>query len=442
MSTTTTQLKPSLDPNAPAPVPAGFKRTEVGVMPEDWDVQTLGSLTTRMTNGFVGTATTAYTESDDGVLYIQGYNVKENGFNLHGIKRVSKSFHAQHQKSCLLAGDLLTIQTGDIGVTAVVPPSLAGANCHALVISRLDTRASDPDFLCQYFNSAVGRAAFKKIETGSTMKHLNVGDMVRLEVASPSLDEQRAIAEALLDVDRLIMALAKLIAKKQATKRGAMQQLLTGKTRLPGFSGEWRHCTLGEMGQLFKGKGIRRDDVRSDGVACVRYGELYTRYHNYVVNLISRVSRMTATDAQPIRYGDLLFTGSGETAEEIGKCVAYVGHESAVAGGDIVILRIAGGHDAVFLGHLLNLDRVAHQKAALGQGDAVVHISSRALAQIELEIPLPAEQSAIASVLVDMDAEIEALSSRLAKTRDIKRGMMQELLTGRTRLVPPKKTAA
>jgi hypothetical protein len=78
-------------------VKLGYKQTEVGVIPEDWDLKTLGSLTSLLTNGFVGTATSAYVDGDDGVLYIQGYNVQENGFNFHGIKRVSKSFHTRNK---------------------------------------------------------------------------------------------------------------------------------------------------------------------------------------------------------------------------------------------------------------------------------------------------------------------------------------------------------
>ena len=228
-------------------VRAGYKQTEAGVIPTDWDAKQLCSLTTLMTNGFVGTATTAYVDYEDGVLYVQGYNVKENGFDFHGIKRVSKSFHAKNKKSCLQSGDLLTIQTGDIGVTTIVPPSLAGANCHALVISRFDKRVSEPKYYCQYFNSERGRIAFKEIETGSTMKHLNVGDMVKLYVPSPPLPEQRAIATALSDVDALLAAQDKLIAKKRDIKQAAMQQLLTGKQRLPGFSGEWEVKRLGDL---------------------------------------------------------------------------------------------------------------------------------------------------------------------------------------------------
>lgn len=205
----------------------GYKQTEVGVIPEDWEIKTLGALTTLLTNGFVGRATDFYIESDDGVLYIQGYNVLENGFNLRGICRVSKQFHAAHQKSCLETGDLLTIQTGDIGVTTIVPPALAGANCHALVISRLRKEQSEPAFYCHYFNSDRGKTAFREIETGSTMKHLNVGHMVDLPLPCPSLLEQRAIAEALNDVDELIGALDALIAKKRDLNEAVMQQLLS-----------------------------------------------------------------------------------------------------------------------------------------------------------------------------------------------------------------------
>ncbi|WP_426177401.1 restriction endonuclease subunit S [Massilia sp. TWR1-2-2] len=170
-----------------------YKLTEVGIVPDDWEVVTLGSLTSLLTNGFVGTATSAYVNSEEGVLYIQGYNVLQNGFNFHGIKRVAKSFHHRNQKSCLQAGDLLTIQTGDVGVTAAVPSELAGSNCHALIISRLRKSGSDPYYYSQYFNSERGRSAFKKIETGTTMKHLNCGDMKALLLPSPpSLNNVRS----------------------------------------------------------------------------------------------------------------------------------------------------------------------------------------------------------------------------------------------------------
>ena len=252
--------------------------------------------------------------------------------------------------------------------------------------------------------------------------------------AVPTLAEQRAIAEVLSDVDSLLDASDALIAKKRAVKHAAMQQLLTGETRLPGFSGEWKTRRLWELGPFLKGRGIKRDDVSDEGLPCVRYGELYTRYENYIVAAVSRIPQRVALTALPITTGDLLFAGSGETAEEIGRCAAYVGGEQAYAGGDVIVLRPAG-QNSVYLGHLMNCPIVSAQKARMGQGDAIVHISTKNLAQVQIKLPPLVEQTAIAAILLAMDAEIEALERRRDKVRAIKQGMMQELLTGRVRLV-------
>ena len=250
----------------------------------------------------------------------------------------------------------------------------------------------------------------------------------------PPLPEQHAIAEVLSDVDRLLSSLEALIAKKQAIKRTTMQQLLTGRTRLPGFSGAWETKRLGEIGTFAKGRGIKRDDVSYEGLPCIRYGELYTRYKDYILKVVSRIPPSVAATALPIETGDLLFAGSGETAEEIGRCAAYLGNEKAYAGGDIIVLT-PSGQNSIYLGHLMNHPIVSEQKARRGQGDAVVHISANNLAQVQIELPPITEQNAIASALSDMDAEITALEQHRNKTRAIKQGMMQQLLTGHVRLV-------
>ena len=252
----------------------------------------------------------------------------------------------------------------------------------------------------------------------------------------PTVAEQHAIAAVLSDVDELIGSLEALIAKKRAIKQAAVQQLLTGSTRLPGFGGEWEIRRLGDLGTVSKGRGIKRNELCETGVRCVRYGELYTRYENYVAKPLSRIPQHVAHATLPIKNGDLLFAGSGETADEIGICVAYVGDEPVYAGGDIIVLR-ASGQDAVYLAHLLNSSVAAQQKARMAQGDAVVHIRGDHLAEVEFPLPPLPEQRAIATVLSDMDAEITALERRLDKTRAIKQGMMQQLLTGAIRLPIP-----
>jgi type I restriction enzyme S subunit len=252
----------------------------------------------------------------------------------------------------------------------------------------------------------------------------------------PSPIEQRAIAGTLRDVDALSGSLERLIAKKRDLKQAAMQQLLTGQTRLPGFTGAWEIWSLGETGSFSKGRGVRKDEAASGDLACVRYGEIYTCHCDWIRQFHSWISRSVAAGAFKLQQGDLLFAGSGETKADIAKCVAFVDDLEAYAGGDIVILR-PRGMNPFFLSYLCNMPYVNAQKAALAQGDAVVHISASALSDLQMKLPGLPEQSAIAAILIDMDTEIAALENRLVKTRALKQGMMQELLTGRIRLVHP-----
>ena len=391
-----------------------YKQTEVGVIPEEWEVKTLGTLTTLLTNGFVGTATTAYVRGDDGVLYIQGYNVQENGFNFHGIKRVSNAFHARNKKSCLQAGDLLTIQTGDIGVTTVVPPELVGANCHALIISRLRKQESEPGYYCQYFNSERGRFAFKEIETGTTMKHLNGGDMKRLFLPSPPLPEQRAIATALSDVDELLGGLDRLIAKKRDLKQAAMQQLLTGQTRLPGFHGEWEVKQLGEIAHIKTGSRNNEDKVEDGQYPFFVRSEVVERMNSY------------SHDCEAI-----LVPGEGR----IGDIFHYINGRFDVHQRVYAITKFVPGISGRFIHFFLakNFGAWAMQNTVKATVDS---LRLPTFQKFKMRLPpTEAEQTAIASVLTEMDGELAALTQRREKTRALKQAMMQELLTGKTRLI-------
>jgi type I restriction enzyme S subunit len=301
-----------------------------------------------------------------------------------------------------------------------------------LALVQLD-QSVEPEYLF-YRLTSLQEQLHASATHGGTFVNLTTAGFGAFTITLPTPPEQHAIAGALSDMDALIGALDQLIAKKRDLKQASMQQLLTGQKRLPGFRGNWEVKWLGDVGVFSKGRGIKKNEVVADGFPCVRYGEIYTYHNDYVKVFNSFISAVTARQSERIQKGDLLFAGSGETAEEIGKCVAFLGDEEAYAGGDIVIFRPVG-QDSKFLGFLMNHSSVACQKARMGQGDAVVHISARTLALLELELPAQPEQTAIAEVLSDMDAELVALEQRRDKTRALKQGMMQELLTGRTRLV-------
>ena len=269
---------------------------------------------------------------------------------------------------------------------------------------------------------------------GTHMPRSDWAIVSKLIVSVPPLKEQEAIAEALSDADTAIGSLDALIAKKRDVKQATMQQLLTGRTRLPGFNADWKEVRLGNLGSFSKGAGIKKDDVVSAGVPCVRYGQLYTEHDSVIRSIRSFVSTEVASTSRPLVVGEILFAGSGETKAEIGKCVAYVDGIGAVAGGDLVILT-PKQCSSIFLGYALNSPEVVRQKMARAQGDAVVHISSASLATVVVDLPSLKEQEAIAETLSAMDDELEALTEQVSKLRMVKEGMMQDLLTGKVRLV-------
>lgn len=424
-----------LAPTSGETVAAGYKRTEVGVIPEEWQVHELADLKPFITSGSRGWADYY---SNHGSAFIRITNMSRSSIylDLDDLRLVNlPPDSTEGVRTQLHDDDLLVSITADIGIIALVDQSVpkpAYINQHIALV-RLDAEKVNSKFLSYFLAGAGSQKAFRAGTDQGAKAGMNLRGVREIKAAFPPLVEQRAIAAALSDVDVLLAKLDQLIAKKRDLKQAAMQQLLLGHVRLPGFAKEWRSTLLGSLGRFSKGRGIRKDQVRGDGLPCIRYGEIYTRHHDVVHGYGSFISSDVASQSQRLQNGDLLFAGSGETSEEIGKCVAFLDDCETYAGGDIVIFTPVG-QDSMFLGYLMNQPVVTSQKARMGQGDAVVHISARNLAQIELKLPARAEQTAIATILSDVDAELAELGTRRAKTRELKRGMMQALLTGRIRL--------
>jgi type I restriction enzyme S subunit len=412
-----------------------YKQTEIGLIPEDWKEVSMREITTLMTNGFVGTATSHYSEEIDSVLYIQGYNVKENSFNFKGIKHVNQNFHKKNKKSSLLEGDLLTVQTGDVGLTTIVPKQLEGSNCHALIISRFNKKIAYPWFYSQYFNSKQGRSRLKELETGTTMKHINVGELVHWLVPLPStLEEQKAIATALSDVDELISNLDKLINKKKAIKQGAMQQLLTpphkGGKRLEGFSGEWIEITLGDIGQCIIGLTYTPSNVKDSGTLVLRSSNIqngrFSSHDNvYVDSLIPEKLK--------VKKNDILICVRNGSRNLIGKCLKLSNEMVGQTWGAFMSVYRSDFND--YVEHLFK-SNIIQSQIEENLGATINQITNKTLNSFKAIIPKEIdEQQAIAKIISDMDLEIEQLESKKAKHHNIKHGMMQELLTGKTRLI-------
>lgn len=195
---------------------------------------------------------------------------------------------------------------------------------------------------------------------------------------------------------------------------------------------EWKTIKLGFLGEFFKGSGITKNDLIQGGLPCVRYAELYTKFDFIIPFCISFISEDTAKTARPIQKGDILFAGSGETKEEIGKCAVYMNDLNAYAGGDNIIFRTTQAEPLYLSFYLNTLGRKQLNK--LGQGDSIVHIRSNDLKNIIIPFPPLPEQEKIAEILGTWDTAIEKLSSLIEQKKLMKKGLMQRLLSGKQRL--------
>jgi type I restriction enzyme S subunit len=183
---------------------------------------------------------------------------------------------------------------------------------------------------------------------------------------------------------------------------------------------------LSKLGTLKKGGAILREKLRPEGAAVILYGDIYTKYAEIVTNLVSRVDPSAVVDGVRLNDGDIVFAGSGETAEEIGKCIAYVGKEEAYAGGDVVILS-NHGQDARYLGYALNAEDAIRQKMRLGQGSSVMHLYKDDVGSILIPLPPLAEQRKIAEILRTWDEAIETAEAELKAKQERKRWLMDRL---------------
>jgi len=258
------------------------------------------------------------------------------------------------------------------------------------------------------------------------------------EIPLPALAEQRKIATALRDADDLVASLECLITKKQAIKQGMMQELLTGRTRLPGFSDPWRPFRLRDMGSTYGGlTGKDKDDFGIGSSLYVTFLEVMASAR-LLGQRLERVSVRPGERQNQVRRGDILFNGSSETAEEVALAavVDYDPTPRTYLNSFCFGYRLAAAKvvDPLYLAYFFRSGVGRRLIASLAQGATRYNISKTKLLELSPLLPRFDEQRAIVEVLCTVEDELDLINARLAKARDIKQGMMQELMTGRTRL--------
>lgn len=408
----------------------GYKRTEVGVIPDDWEVKRLHALADRIMVGIASAATHAY--RDRGVVMFRNQNIKPGRLDDRDVLYIDEVYEENYRNKRLKAGDLLTARTGYPGTTSIVPPQYQGAQSFTTLITRPRQNLVDSEYLCCYVNSEAGKNYFGRNQIGGGQKNVNAGSLKHLPVAlPPTKAEQQAIAKALSDADALIGSLEQLIAKKHGIKQGAMQELLTGERRLPGFAGKWTEKAIGQVA-----------DIDNDNLAANTKPNYFFRYISLddvekgVLKGTTEVVFKSAPSRarRRIRKGDVLFGTVRPNLQS--HCIITHEVEDYICSTGFAVIRCRSGQAvpwfifANLFGH--NMKRQIERLIA---GSNYPAVNGRDVRELRLVMPEPEEQQAIASALSDMDVEVAALEEKRAKALKIKQGMLQELLTGRIRLV-------
>ena len=295
----------------------------------------------------------------------------------------------------------------------------------------------DARFFCEYINYGIH---FAVESTG--VPQLTAPQVSRYQLPVPPEPEQRAIAGALSDVDVLLNSLEALIEKKRAVKQSTMQQLLTGKTRLPGFSGAWETKRLGEIGEI-SGAGVdKKVNPNEPSVRLVNYLDVYNKTFLYSKDLTHEVSaRSDQVRSCAVEKGDVFFTPSSEVSNDIGRsAVAMKDIPDSVYSYHVVRLRLKTNWDLYFRAYIFDTKEFLDQASKQCEGSGTRYVISLPKFRA-MTVRFPSsieEQQAISAILSDIDAEITALEQRRDKIRTIKQGMMQQLLTGQVRLVKSK----
>jgi type I restriction enzyme S subunit len=406
----------------------GYKQTEVGAIPEDWEVTQLGKCLLASPDYGINAPAVPY--SDELPVYIRITDIGEDGRFMP-----AKIVSVRDERSTnyyLGEGDIVLARTGASVGKSYLYDSSDGALVFAGFLIRLKPDESKllPSFLASYLATEGFWRWVRLMSMRSGQPGINGREYAQLPVPLPPIGEQESISAALSDIDTLLSDFKSIISKKRNIKQATMQELLTGKRRLPGFEGEWEVKRLGDIAEI---------DPESIGAGTppnfhfnyisledVEHGNLRSCSEQVFASAPSRARRrlrrndVLVSTVRPNLLSHLLFGESG------GKWVASTGFSVARCKPGMACPGYVFAH--------LFAEGVNRQIEALLTGSNYPAINSKDVRALEIPLPPYPEQCAIAAVLSDIDTELSALEARRDKTRDLKQGMMQELLTGRTRL--------
>ena len=412
----------------------GYKQTELGNIPEDWDVKPLDVLTSQIIDGTH--LTPKYMEM--GVPFLRVTDIQDTEIDFSKIKFISVEEHNFLTRRCKPEnGDLLLSKNGTIGIPKIVTWDWEFSIFVSLALLKPRKRLLNVNFLEQFFKSTYLNEQIQKRSKQGTVTNLHLEEIREFLIpVPPTLPEQEAIAEALSDADAFIESLETLLAKKRQVKQGAMSELLKPKK-------SWTSTNLGSIADPNKrwsftggpfGSNLKSSDYTEDGIRIIQLqnigdGEFKDNYEVYTST--QKADELISCNIYP---GEIILSKMGDPVARA--CIIPNRHSRYLMCSDGIRLAVdTKKFDTYFIYTIINARDFRTKAENAGTGSTRKRIGLTELRNLELFCPPLAEQTAIAEILSDMDAEIHAVEEKLSKARGVKVGMMSELLTGRTRLV-------
>ena len=411
-------------------VKKGYKQTEVGVVPKEWSVMTLRDIADFLGGGTPSKSIAEYWNGD--IPWISSSDISLN--SVHGLN-ITRYITGQAVKEsstqlCPRNAILIVTRVG-VGKIAIAPTNICTSQDFTNIVLRQDNveyvaRALQPVFYCMSNETQ-----------GTSIKGVTTDEVKNTSIALPPIKEQEQIATVLSEIDELISLTEKQISKKKAIKQGAMQELLTGKRRLPGFSGEWETRTLHEISNEMVdgpfGSNLKTEHYTTERQVCIiqisNIGEAGWNNANVKYTTFIHAAELQRCIVQP---GSILIAKMMPAGRAI---ICPDNEKSYILGSDVVKVVPNSSVDSRYLVYATKSRFYLDQIADDTQGSTRARTSVSKLRKTAILFPEKDEQIAIADILSEMDMEIAALEGKIAKYRQIKQGMMQQLLTGKIRLV-------
>ncbi len=405
--------------------------------PDDWNLEPfylISSMNGRI--GWQGLKQSEFTQNPDDPFLITGMNFKDGKIRWDEVYHILKKRYDEAKNIQLKKDDVLITKDGTIGKVLFVDnipyPHKASLNSHLLVFRPL-RKKYEPKFLFYQLQSKPFLEHIEENKSGTTFFGITEKSIGKYNAFLPPMPEQEAISESLSDIDNLIDSLESLIEKKKNIKQGTMQELLTGKRKLKGFSNEWVEREIRQIAVIEKGKGLSKGKMDPDGqFKCVLYGELFTKYSEVIKNIVSSTNFKEGILSE---YGDILIPGSTTTVGIDLASSSVILEKNVRLGGDINIIRLNSKIlNPIFASYYIT-NLLQNEIARITKGITIIHLHGKDLKRLKIKFPKEHNtQLKIIEIIQDMDSEIEQLEKQLEKYTNLKQAMMQKLLTGEIRL--------